>query len=673
MILVLLPVRNAANDLSGYIRSVERFADGVLALDDGSTDETLELLRQLPLVKGILHNPRREGFAGWDDAANRNRLLTAAADFSPEWILSLDADERIDEADARALVAFTQTDAVPGLAYGFRCYSTSDDGRWYLPPPIWIYRLFHFSPGQRFSDSRFHFAPIPTDIPREAYLRTSFRIQHLGGFDNARRAARYEKYRDVDPDRRFWPSYSALLAPIDDELLIPWPERAIDDPDLLWDEPAPVAATGHLARAVFVIDDRGREAEVSATLASLSRSTNGSEEILLVGPSADNYAGVVPVKCGPEASRGEHLQTALAATSADLLVVLDAGQTVEASDLSALWGALADGYGVVRCVIRAAGSTELERRVAWLRANWPEEPGELGSWRPVGYRRDALAELGDVPVPTAIDNDVEAYLVRALARKGVLVGRVPATIIDRSGDSAELSIRSGFERGRSWAEIDLLLAGPQPIPAKTRAQRLLRQSRSKNDAVPRSTLAGSAIGYASRLVQGGAGEGWAMLGWPARTIAFVGVRENATPWFEIARIDFVSSSVELVNVPELSSAAVSEQIDVNAAHLLRDQVEFAIGAPIDELVLFSQRSSMGSIADLRRLGSRWDGLRSEVVSTMTGIQLVAVLLRIAMLPEEATRIAPLDPDLPIGLAVIAALKLERATSMRDRLRNVTWA
>jgi hypothetical protein len=673
MILVLLPVRNAAHDLSGYFQSVSRFADGVLALDDGSIDETPELLKQQPLVKGILHNPRREGFAGWDDAANRNRLLAAAADFSPEWILSLDADERIDEIDAQALVRFIQSDAVPGLAYGFRCYPTSDDGRWYLPPSIWIYRLFHFSPGQRFSDSRFHFAPIPTDIPREAYLRTSFRIQHLGGFDNARRAARYEKYRDVDPDRRFWPSYSALLAPIDDDLLIPWPERPEGEPNLIWDEPAPVAATGRLARAVLVIDDHGNEAAVRATLASLARATRGSEAIVLVSPIAVSAASVIAVECGPRASRGARLQAALDATSADLLIVLDAGQTVETADLHALWSALADGYGVVRCTIGARGVTEEDRQVAWLRANWPDEPGEFGSWRPVGYRRDALAELGERPVPPAIAFDVEAYVLRMLARKGVLIGRVPATIVDRSVESDERSFRSGFARGRSWAEIDLMLAGPHPIPARTRAKRLLRQLRPGNNMVPRSTLAANALGYASRLVRGGAGEGWTMLGWPARTIAFAGIAENGIAWREIARIDFVRGSAEFVRLPELPGVTVPEHIDANAAHLLRDQVEIAIGAPIDELVLCSQRSSIGSIADLSGLGSHLRSLRSEVSSTMTGAQLAAVMLRLATLPERALTMATLDPDLPLGPAVVVALKLERSASMRDRLRNVTWA
>ena len=40
----LLPARNCAADLAGSFESVARFADAVVALDDGSTDDTAEQL-----------------------------------------------------------------------------------------------------------------------------------------------------------------------------------------------------------------------------------------------------------------------------------------------------------------------------------------------------------------------------------------------------------------------------------------------------------------------------------------------------------------------------------------------------------------------------------------------------------------------------------------------------
>lgn len=678
MILVLLPVRNAAADLSGYFESVSRFADGVLALDDGSIDETPELLRQEKLVRGILHNPPRSGFAGWDDAANRNRLLAAAADLEPDWILSLDADERIDEADGTSLRTFAQSDAIPGLAYGFRCYPTSDDGRLYLPPPIWIYRLFHYSEGQRFPDQRFHFAPIPTDIPREAYLRTTFRIQHLGGFDNARRTARYEKYRDADPDRRFWPSYSALLAPVDDDLLLPWQPRPIDEPALFWEEPVTAEPAESLSCAVIVLDDKADDQEVRTTISVLRGLQGEPFETVLVGHRHAVSDGVTHVAVPPDATRGAKLLAGLTATTADLLAVVEAGQRLGSADLGRIWCALAEGYGVTRCAIVAPGARKRQQQAQWLRGNWPDEPGELGSWRPVGYRRDALAELGSMPGLALLDRDAESFLIRSLARKGVLVGRVPATITDRRILPGELSVRTCFTRGRDWAEIDLALAGPRPIPAGTRAKRFFSQALDRRADVPRLALATSAAGYAARLAFGKPGEGWAIAGWPARTIAFARITGEKTCTIEISRCALSDGRVRVVDVSGVLDVPVPERIDGHAAHRLRDQLELTIGAPIDDVVL--GETGLGSPLDFLRNAARRGNpflysseLRASVASTMAPLQLIAVMLRLGSLPEAGTERVALEPEKPISEAVIAALRLPAAASMRERLRSVTWA
>src|SRR5215212_6317434 len=67
-VVCLLPARNAAADLPGFFESAARFADAVVALDDGSTDETRELLEACPLVEVLITNPRRESYRRWDDA-----------------------------------------------------------------------------------------------------------------------------------------------------------------------------------------------------------------------------------------------------------------------------------------------------------------------------------------------------------------------------------------------------------------------------------------------------------------------------------------------------------------------------------------------------------------------------------------------------------------------------
>src|SRR3972149_5203114 len=106
-LVVLPPVRNGAGLLDGWFAAVAPFADAVVALDDGSTDDTPAILESHPLVAAVLTHPRRTGFDQWDAHATRPELLRAAAGHG-DWVLFLDADERIPAPDGDDLRSFVQ-------------------------------------------------------------------------------------------------------------------------------------------------------------------------------------------------------------------------------------------------------------------------------------------------------------------------------------------------------------------------------------------------------------------------------------------------------------------------------------------------------------------------------------------------------------------------------------
>ena len=230
-IVCLLPARNCAHDLTAYFESVARFADAVVALDDGSTDDTRAALEREPLVKVLLSNPRRESYQGWDDAANRNRLLEAAGELNPDWILSLDGDERLDASDAAALRDFVEHEALPGYAYDMRVYRMSGDVDHYDAgggqQPLRVCRLFAHEPGQRMAGARLHLVPVPDSIPRDRWVETTLRIQHLANLTDERRRLRFSKYEEADPAREFQSEYRHLLTP--PARVLPWEPR---DPSL---------------------------------------------------------------------------------------------------------------------------------------------------------------------------------------------------------------------------------------------------------------------------------------------------------------------------------------------------------------------------------------------------------------------------------------------------------
>ncbi len=99
MISVLILTKNEASDLPGCLQSVA-WSDDVHVFDSLSSDRTVELAQRA----GAKVSQR--AFDGY--ASQRNAALTTLP-FKYEWLLILDADERVPEAMAREMRAFVGT------------------------------------------------------------------------------------------------------------------------------------------------------------------------------------------------------------------------------------------------------------------------------------------------------------------------------------------------------------------------------------------------------------------------------------------------------------------------------------------------------------------------------------------------------------------------------------
>ena len=60
-LLTAIPVHNEEKYLEDVLREVARYAENILVVDDGSTDQTPELLRRFAAVK-VLRHPRNLGY-----------------------------------------------------------------------------------------------------------------------------------------------------------------------------------------------------------------------------------------------------------------------------------------------------------------------------------------------------------------------------------------------------------------------------------------------------------------------------------------------------------------------------------------------------------------------------------------------------------------------------------
>ncbi len=96
---VVIVCKNEADVISGTLQSLEGLCDDIVVYDNGSTDNTIELVKKFNVQ---LHRGDWEGFGKTKSKANSLARH--------DWILSLDADEAIDEELKKSLMALRLSD-----------------------------------------------------------------------------------------------------------------------------------------------------------------------------------------------------------------------------------------------------------------------------------------------------------------------------------------------------------------------------------------------------------------------------------------------------------------------------------------------------------------------------------------------------------------------------------
>ena len=140
---VVLITKNEASNIRDCLQSAA-WADEIIVVDAGSTDETVSICKELGAQVYVHDWP---GFG-----AQKNRALSYA---TKDWILSLDADERITEALRAEIVRSMKEEGAEGYYLPRRsqfCGKFVKHCGWY---PDYVLRLFKRNAG-KFSDSLVH-------------------------------------------------------------------------------------------------------------------------------------------------------------------------------------------------------------------------------------------------------------------------------------------------------------------------------------------------------------------------------------------------------------------------------------------------------------------------------------------------------------------------------------
>ena len=207
-VLALLQCRDEMRFLPGYLENVGAQVDGIIALDDGSVDGSAELLAAHPAVLELLRNPPRAA-REWDEPRNRRRLIETAMRHAPDWLVAVDADERLERGfRVRARREIARAACVGHLAYWVTLRELWNGPDTYRVDGIWgnkrRARFFKARPDAALDERALHGQWAPADSFREGTSpMADVVIYHLRMIDPRDRAERQTRYQRLDPERRW--------------------------------------------------------------------------------------------------------------------------------------------------------------------------------------------------------------------------------------------------------------------------------------------------------------------------------------------------------------------------------------------------------------------------------------------------------------------------------------
>jgi hypothetical protein len=203
-LLALLAARNEMRYLPGFVANVGPQVDGIVALDGSaafleSRDEVVELLR-VPSER-----------PAWDEIGNHRTLIEAALRHEAEWVVCVDADERLErDFRGRAEKVIRR-----GRPFGFEAYAVHLRELWDAPDQfrvdgLWglkaMARLFRVRADHEFDLRPLHGGKAPLQAKvRGRYPLAELEIYHLRMVRAGDRLARRRKYEQLDPESRWQP------------------------------------------------------------------------------------------------------------------------------------------------------------------------------------------------------------------------------------------------------------------------------------------------------------------------------------------------------------------------------------------------------------------------------------------------------------------------------------
>jgi len=189
--------------LNQMLNSLRGHIDEAVIIDDGSTDNTIQICQEI--LQGIpLHVIQNDQSMFANEVELRKKQWIETIKTHPDWILNLDADEIIENSfwdNAQKLINQQNYDV-----YCFRLYDMWDETH-YREDKYWnahsIYRPFLMRYQPHFNyvwhEMPQHCGRFPANSLSLPHAASECRVKHFGWTTQEDRAAKYKRYKRLDP------------------------------------------------------------------------------------------------------------------------------------------------------------------------------------------------------------------------------------------------------------------------------------------------------------------------------------------------------------------------------------------------------------------------------------------------------------------------------------------
>ncbi|MGL5244838.1 MAG: glycosyltransferase family 2 protein, partial [Sarcina sp.] len=197
-----------------------KYIDNAVIIDDGSTDRTKEIIKDLLGDKNLILIENKNSM--FSNEINLRKLQwKETIKTNPDWILNLDGDEIFENSFADGVHNLINSD-LDIDSYIFRLYDFwdmdhyRDDGLWcahntFRPFLTRYQRNFNYI----WQETAQHCGRFPKNLEHLRMAKSEFRLKHFGWAKHEDRLAKYERYMKLDPNGQFGvlAQYKSILDP----------------------------------------------------------------------------------------------------------------------------------------------------------------------------------------------------------------------------------------------------------------------------------------------------------------------------------------------------------------------------------------------------------------------------------------------------------------------------